>query len=149
MTQEERKTIMYNQGRANALKLQEKAPSMNGTELNAVDGDIPSFVSAKTNKNMLERTAGFICRSSAGRVVKLLQVYNSDIYPQEPEELPAQWGFAWSTDPAKALPFIKLSTSPYSKGDCCSKDGIVYRSLIDSNVWEPGELSMAWEKVIE
>lgn len=149
MTQEERKAIMYAQGRANALALQEKASSMNGTELNAVDEDIPSFVSAKTNKNMLGRTAGFICRSSAGRVVKLLQVYNSDTYPQEPEELPAQWGFVWSTDPAKALPFIKLSTSPYSKGDCCSKDGIVYRSLIDANVWEPGELSMAWEKVME
>lgn len=148
MTQEERKAIMYAQGRANALALQEKASSMNGTELNAVDEDIPSFVSAKTNKNMLERTAGFICRSSAGRVVKLLQIYNSDTYPQEPEELPAQWGFVWSTDPAKALPFIKLSTSPYSKGDCCSKDGIVYRSLIDANVWEPGELSMAWEKVM-
>ena len=149
MTQEERKAIMYAQGRANAIALQEKASSMNGTELNAVDEDIPSFVSAKTNKNMLERTAGFICRSSAGRVVKLLQIYNSDTYPQEPEELPAQWGFVWSTDPAKALPFIKLSTSPYSKGDCCSKDGIVYRSLIDANVWEPGELSMAWEKVME
>lgn len=147
MTQEERKTIMYNQGRANALALQEKAPSMTGTELNAVDEDIPSFVSAKTNKNMLERTAGFICRSSAGRVVRLLQVYNSDIYPQEPEELPAQWGFAWSTDPAKALPFVAISTSPYNKGDCCTEGNKVYRSTLDSNVWSPSAYPQGWEEV--
>jgi len=149
VTQEERKSIMYAQGRANALALQEKAPTMSGTELNAADGDIPSFAAAVANKNMLERAAGFVCRSPAGRVVRLVQPYDSTIYTQEPEELSAQWGFAWSTNPAKALPFVKLATSPYNKGDCCSKGGIVYRSLVDDNIWEPGELSMAWEKVIE
>ena len=46
MTQEERKSIMYAQGRANALALQEKAPDMTGTELNAADSDIPSFKAA-------------------------------------------------------------------------------------------------------
>lgn len=112
MTQEERKSIMYAQGRANALALQEKAPDMTGTELNAADGDIPSFTAAVANKNMLERKAGFVCRSSAGRVVRLVQPYDSTIYTQEPEELPAQWGFAWSTDPAKALPFVAMSTAP-------------------------------------
>lgn len=147
MTQEERKTIMYNQGRANALKLQEKAPSMNGTELNAVDGDIPSFVSAKTNKNMLERKAGFVCQSSAGRVVRLLQSYDSTIYTQEPEELTAQWGFVWSTDPAKALPFVAISTSPYNKGDCCTDGGVIYRSTIANNVWSPSAYPAGWETV--
>ena len=43
---------------------------------------------------MLERKAGFVCRSTAGRVVRLLQPYDSTIYnTQEPEELEAQWGF--------------------------------------------------------
>lgn len=45
MTQEERKAIMYAQGRANALALQDKAADMTGTELYAQDGDIPSFKS--------------------------------------------------------------------------------------------------------
>lgn len=63
---------MYAQGRANALALQEKAPSMTGTELNAVDNNIPSFKAAVGNKNMLERKIGFVCRSSAGRVVRLV-----------------------------------------------------------------------------
>lgn len=153
MTHEDRKKAMYDQGRLKALALQEKSPELNGTELYAQDTDIPSFLSAKANKNMLNRKAGskdgFVCLSTAGRVVRLIQSYDSDIYPGEPETLPAQWGFVWSTDPAKALPFVALSTSPYGKGDCCSKDGIIYRSRIDNNVYEPGGLSLEWEEVTE
>ncbi len=147
MTQEERKSIMYAQGRANALALQEKAPAMSGTELNAADGDIPSFAAAVANKNMLERAAGFVCRSSAGRVVRLVQPYDSTIYTQEPEELSAQWGFAWSTDPAKALPFIAAATSPYNKGDFCTENGKVYRSTADNNVCSPSAYPDYWEEV--
>ena len=146
MTQEERKTIMYNQGRANALALQGKAAEMTGTELYAQDGDIPTFAAAVKNSNMLDRSAGFVCRSSAGRVVRLVQPYDSTIYTQEPEELPAQWGFAWSTDPAKALPFVALSTSPYNKGDCCTDGGKVWRSTMDSNVWSPTAYPQGWEE---
>ena len=99
--------------------------------------------------NMLERKAGFVCRSTAGRVVRLLQPYDSTIYTDEPEELPAQWGFAWSTDPAKALPFIAVSTSPYMTGDCCTYDGHVWRSGQDNNVWEPGSVGVKWEDLGE
>ena len=149
MTQEERKKIMYTQGRANALKLQEDAPTMTGTELNAADGDIPSFAAAVANKNMLERSAGFVCRSSAGRVVRLVQPYDSTVYTQEPEELSAQWGFAWSTDPAKALPFISLTTSPYGEGDCCTFGGKVWRSTHSGNTWSPADYPSWWEEVLE
>lgn len=147
MTQEERKKIMYDQGRANALTLQSKAADMTGTELYARDGDIPTFAAAVKNSNMLDRSAGFVCRSSAGRVVRLVQPYDSTIYTQEPEDLPAQWGFAWSTDPAKALPFIALATSPYSKGDCCTEGGKTWRSTIDNNVWSPAAYPQGWEEV--
>lgn len=141
------KRIMYDEGRRQALALQEKAPEMTGTELNAEDGNIPSFLAAKATMNMLDRHAGFVCKSTAGRVVRLLQPYNSDTYPQEPEELPAQWGFAWSTDPAKALPFVAMSTSPYNKGDCCTDGSKVYRSTLDNNVWSPSAYPQGWEEV--
>lgn len=147
MTQEERKSIMYAQGRANALKLQEDAPTMTGTELNAADGDIPSFAAAVANKNMLERKPGFVCRSSAGRVVRLVQPYDSDTYPGEPETLDAQWGFAWSNDPAKALPFISLTTSPYGEGDCCTFEGKIWRSTHGGNTWSPADYPSWWEEV--
>lgn len=141
------KTVMYEEGRRQALDLQSRSPEMTGTELYAEDGNIPSFLAAKATMNMLDRPAGFVCKSTAGRVVRLLQPYNSDTYPQEPEELPAQWGFVWSDDPAKAKPFIAMSTSPYMAGNCCTENGITYRSTIDNNVWAPSAYPAGWEVV--
>lgn len=136
-------------GRMAAQEVQTKSTDMTGTELNAVDDRIPRFAAAAARKNMLDRPVGFVCKSTAGRVVKLLQPYDSDIYTQEPEELPAQWGFAWSTDPAKALPFVAMSTSPYNKDDCCTEGSKVYRSTLDNNVWSPSAYPQGWEEVIE
>ena len=128
------------------MALQEKSFEMTDTQLNAEDNNIPEFKSAKEIKNMQYRQIGFVCKSSAGRVVKLIQPYDSEIFPAEPEDLPAQWGFAWSTDPAKAKPFIALSTSPYMKDDCCIENGLVYRSLVNNNVYAPSEYAFGWEK---
>lgn len=147
MTHEEMKTIMYEEGRRQAFALQENSFAMTNDELNAEDDKIPAFLSAKTTMNMLERPVGFVCKTTAGRVVKLLQPYDSNTYTQEPEELPAQWGFVWSTNPEKAKPFIALSTSPYMKGDCCLEDETVYRSLFDNNVHAPSVHPTGWEKV--
>lgn len=133
-------------GRAAALTLQDNSANMTGTELNAADDRIPRFAEAVKRKNMLDRSAGFICRSTAGRVVSLIQPYDSDVYTAEPEELPAQWRFVWSTDPAKAQPFIALSTSPYGVGECClNRAGIACRSKIDGNVYSPDEYPAGWE----
>lgn len=133
-------------GRTAALEVQERSPDMTGTELNAVDDRIPMFTEAVKVMNMLDRPVGFVCRSSAGRVVKLLQPYDSTIYTAEPEELPAQFGFVWSDDPAKAKPFIALSTSPYMKGNCClNEEGEPKRSTIDNNVWSPDTNPEFWE----
>lgn len=140
---------MRERGRKLALKVQEEASTLTGTELNDKDDYIPLFTESIKVKNMLNREVGFVCRSSAGRVVKLLQLYNSDIYTNEPEELPAQWGFVWSQNPEKAKPFIALSTSPYNKGDCCIdiNDNYIYKSLIDNNVFSPTDYPAGWEKV--
>lgn len=130
-----------------AQTVQTKAATMTGTELNAEDTFIPDFMAAKEKMNMLQRPVGFVCKSSAGRVVKLLQVYDSTIYTAEPEDLPAQWGFVWSKDPAKAKPFVAISTSPYNKDECCTDGGKVYRSKIDNNVWKPTEYPQGWQDV--
>ena len=148
MTSKERVLQRERQRGYEAAKVvQDNADMMTGTELYAADDRIPRFKAAVARMNMLDRPVGFVCKSSAGRVVRLLQVYDSDIYTQEPEELPAQWGFKWSTDPAKALPFVAISTSPYMTGDCCSVDGVAYRSVIDNNVWSPVDYPAGWEEV--
>lgn len=140
---------MRRSGKMIAEALQTRSASMTGTELYAEEEYLPAFVAAVAKMNMLERhagqTDGFVCRSSAGRVVRLLQNYDSNIYTAEPEELPAQWGFVWSNDPAKAKPFIALSTSPYMKGNCCTENDIPYRSKIDNNVHAPSAYPDGWE----
>lgn len=142
-----------------AKELQEKAADMTGTELYAEGEYIPDFVAACKKQNMLERKAGltdgFVCRSSAGRVVRLLQNYDSTVWthedgtPWEPEELPAQWGFKWSTDPKDALPFVAISTSPYNTGECCTEDGKTFRSKMDGNVNAPSAYLQGWEEVTQ
>ena len=147
------KSIMYDEGRRQALALQEASAGMTGTELNAADDRIPDFRAAVKQKNMLQRKAGqtdgFVCRSSAGRVVRLIQAYDSDVFTQEPEELPAQWRMVWSTDPAKAKPFLASSTSYYNKGDCClNKAGQPVRSTIDVNTFDPDVSPQFWENAV-
>ena len=134
-------------GKLIAQAVQEKAENMTGTELNAEASYIPNFTAAVARVNMLDRPIGFVCKSTAGRVVKLLQPYDSTVFTAEPEELPAQWGFVWSKDPAHALPFVAISTSPYMTGECCTDDGVVYRSTIDSNTWKPSDYPQGWEAV--
>lgn len=136
-------------GKVAAQSLQDRSSTMDGTQLYAEEEYIPSFVAAVAKQNMLTRKAGqedgFICKSSAGRVVRLIQNYDSETYTQEPEELPAQWRFVWSKDPQKSLPFISLATSPYATGDCCTYEGHVWRSGQDGNVWAPGTTGVKWE----
>ena len=146
------KSIMYDEGRRQALALQEASAGMTGTELNAADDRIPDFREAVKHQNMLQRKAGqtdgFVCRSSAGRVVRLIQAYDSDVFTGEPEELPAQFRFVWSTDPAKARPFISSATSYYNKGDCClNAAGQPVRSNIDVNTWDPDVSPQFWDAV--
>lgn len=136
---------MRRSGKLIAAELQNRAPDMTGTALNGEKDFLPEFKAAATKTNMLDRPVGFVCKSSAGRVVKLLQPYDSTIFTQEPEELPAQWGFVWSDDPDHALPFVAMSTSPYMKGNCCTDEGKTYRSLMDNNVWRPREYPQGWE----
>lgn len=147
MTKTETLAAVRDSARNAALYLQSRAGDMTGTELYAEEEYIPAFAAATASGNMLDRSAGFVCRSSAGRVVRLIQPYDSTIYPGEPETLPAQWGFKWSTDPSKALPFISLSTSPYMTGDCCTDDGKTWRSKTDNNVYSPADYPAGWEEV--
>lgn len=146
--------VLQNYSRDKAAALQKASADMTGTELYAQEQYIPDFQAARATQNMMTRNAGrengFVCRSTAGRVVRLLQPYDSTIYTGEPETLPAQWGFVWSTDPRKALPFVALATSPYNTGDCCTypaEDGVdhVYRSGQDGNVWPPRTINIKWD----
>lgn len=150
MTREEELNLIRHSGYLAAKDLQQRSADMTDTEINAEDSKIPDFREAIKTKNMLDRKAGqkdgFVCKSSAGRVVRLIQNYDSNVFTGEPEELPAQFRFVWSTDPAKAKPFIASSTSYYNTGDCClNKAGESRRSKINANVFDPDVSPEFWE----
>lgn len=147
MSKEQILEMLRKAGKLAAEVIQNKIEELTGTELNAEADFIPSFTKAVEKKNMLERKVGFVCKSSAGRVVKLIQPYDSAIYTAEPEELPAQWGFVWSDNPAHALPFVAISTSPYNTGNVCTENDIVYRSKMENNVYAPSAYPQGWEVV--
>lgn len=137
-------SVLHKYGNDIAKELQKDAPNMTGTELYNADIFVPDF---NPKRQYLNFPIGYVCKSAEGRLVKLLQPYDSTIFTGQPEELPAQWGFYWSKEPNKALPFVALSTSPYMMGDCCTCDDATYRSLIDNNTWKPSEYPQGWEKV--
>lgn len=129
---------MRRAGQSVTKAVQEQSEVMIVTELNAELDYIPDFQVTKATKNMLTRKTGkidgFVCRSMAGRVVRLIQNYGSETYPQEPKELPAQWRFVRSTDPKKSSPFIEIATSLYANSDCCIYKRHVRRSGQDNNI---------------
>lgn len=141
------KAVAAPQGKADAEALQLAAPDMSGTELNGEAAKIPLFIEAIKVKNMLERPVGFVCMSSARRVVKLRQPYDSKVYRGEPEEYPALWKWVWSKDPAHARPFIKSAENYYEEGDCMSWGLDIYASTYTGNTYSPEEYPAGWKLV--
>lgn len=142
---------MREYGQRKAAELQAASAGMSGTELYAAEDYIPDFQAAKAVMNMNQRKVGekdgFLCRSTAGHVVRLIGSYDSDVWPGEPETLLSQWKFVWSKDPKKARPFLALSTSPYDTGNCCTDGGKTWRSTIDNNVWAPTAYPQGWTEL--
>ena len=147
MSKQETLDVIKETARNSALYLQSRTSVMTANQLYEKEVYIPDFQAILASGNMNEREVGFVCKSSAGRIVKLLQPYDSTIYTNEPEELPAQWGFKWATDPHYALPFISLSTSPYMTGDVCMEGDKIYKSLNDNNVWAPSAYPTYWKQI--
>lgn len=130
-----------------AVECQESAPAMTAEEIFDNEDFFPMW--NPNIHNYLEKKTGYVCKTPSGNLVRLIQPYDSKTYTDEPEKLPAQWGFYWSKDPKKAKDFIKSSTSPYNIGDCCKEDGKVYRSTVEANVYAPSEYDRGWELVPE
>ncbi len=143
---------MRKYGLYNAQNLQTASENMTGTEIIEQVDFIPMF---STAVNIVNRTAGYLVKTTAGNVCKLLSPYDSDTYPGQPEEYPSLWGFKFSTDPTQAKAFMGSSTSTYGIGECCTDapddapdDVKVYRSIYDgANVWRPTEMPSFWEVV--
>lgn len=138
-------TVMYDEGRRQALALQERAPAMTGTEIIAQEGNVPAWDS---NKDYTGWKAGYPV-ADEGQVWLLLQPHNSAHYTGRPSGLRALWGLAHTTDPAKAKPWVApFGTSGlYMAGECCTENGTTYRSIMENNPYAPSAYPDGWEIV--
>lgn len=145
MTNQEALAIMYQEGRRQALDLQDRAPGMTGTEIIAEEGKAPAFNPAKDYSAW---KPGWPV-SDEGQVWLLIQPHNAANYDGRPSTLRALWGLAHTTDPAKAKPFVEPhgTSGMYMAGECCTENGGVYRAKNDNTVHAPSAYPAGWEAV--
>lgn len=139
------KTVMYEEGRRQALALQAAAPAMTGTEIIAEESKIPAWDGSRDYSGW---KAGFPV-TDEGQVWALIQPHNAAHYPGRPSGLRALWGLAHTTDPAKAKPWIAPygTSGLYMAGECCTENGVVYRSVQDNNPYAPSAYPAWWEVI--
>lgn len=128
-----------------AEAFQAAAPELDGTAIIDREDDIPDFDPAKQYLNWAIGT----CVRDDGQVWKLLQPYDSTIYTDPPSKLRAQWGLCHTKNPQKAKPYVapEGTSGMYMLGECAiGKDGYIYISNRDNNVWEPTEYPDGWDK---
>lgn len=148
------KTVMYDEGRRQALALQERAPGMTGTELIAEEEKVPVW---DEKKDYTGWKPGWPVADD-GQVWILLQPHNAADYPGRPSGLRALWGLAHTTDPEKAKPWVgSYGTSGlYRLNEVCTwpnAEGIdhIWRNLWDKNEYPPFTLGTEsrWEDLGE
>lgn len=139
------KTVMYEEGRRQALALQEAASGMTGTEIIDQEMNIPAF---DPQKNYSAWPVGSPV-SDEGQVWTLIQPHNAAHYVGRPSSLRSLWGLAHTTDPAKAKQFVAPygTSGLYMAGECCTENGSTYRSKQDNNPYAPSEYPQWWEEV--
>lgn len=139
-------TAWANQGKADALDLRGRAKDMDGTAIIAERQAVPNWDGTK-DYSAWPVGAPVV---DEGRTYGLIQPHNAAHYPDaRPAALPALWSIQHTTDPEKAEPYLAPNgtSGMYMAGECCTDDGVTYRSTTDNNVWRPSEYPEGWEEV--
>lgn len=148
------KSVMYEEGRRNALALQEQAASLSGTEIIAQEENIPAWSSTKDYSKW---PIGAPVQDD-GQDWLLLIPHHAAHYTGRPAGLRALWGLAHTTDPKKAKPWVSSygTSGLYMLNECCTypvPDGNVhvFRNLYDKNEFPPLTLNVEdrWEDLGE
>lgn len=150
----EPKTIMYDEGRRDALDLANRAKDMDGTAIIAEEDHIPAW----NNKTDYTSRASNTPVKDEEQVWLLLIPHNAAHYPGRPSTLRSLWGLAHTKDPAKAKPWVASygTSGLYKVDECCTypaADGIdhVWRNKHDNNEFPPLTLNVEsrWEDLGE
>lgn len=137
-----------NMGYTDASSLREKAVAGSVTDTEIIDREqaVPAWSAEKDYSNV---SIGAPV-SHNGQVYGLLQPHNASYYPNTtPATLPALWRVKHTTNPSKAKPWVKpTSTSDmYLKGECMIwTDGTVKMANRDTS-YSPDEYAPDWSDV--
>lgn len=149
------KSVMFEEGRRNALELAGRAKDLDGTAIIAEEDHIPAW-----REDAVYTTAhvGFPVRDK-GQVYTILMPHTPAHNPgSRPENLRAIYALLHTKDPAKAKPWMPgYGTSGlYKAGACCTYpygDGTdhVFRNLHENNEFPPLTLNAQdrWEDLGE
>ena len=86
-------------------------------------------------------------RTYGGVLYKCLQAHTSQD-DWTPDVAVSLWAVVLIPDPEVIPDWVQPdSTNAYMKGDKVRYNGVVYRSLIDNNVWSPDAYPACWEIV--
>lgn len=144
--QETRKAAMYQDGRAAALDLQAKAPTMTGTQIIDREQDVPEFDPTKDYTNW---DPGLPV-ADEGQVWTLLIPHNAAEYQGRPSTLRALWGLCHTKNPLKAKPWVDPygTSGLYERDECyLHKDGSVKRCTVDKTNFDADAMPSYWETV--
>lgn len=148
------KTVMYEEGRRQALALKEHAPNMTGTEIIQQENNVANWSSDKDYSNW---PAGSPV-ADEGQIWLLLIPHRAADYSGRPSSLRALWGLAHTKDPKKTKPWVSSygTSGLYKLDECCTyphPDGTihVFRNLYDNNEYPPMTMNMKsrWEDLGE
>lgn len=133
-------------GRRDALDLRSRANGMDGTAIIEEERKIPVF---EPDKDYSSWPAGSPVRDGE-QVFKLLQPHNAANYPgSTPSNTPALWSICHTKDPVKAKPYLAPNgtSGMYMMDECCTENDIIYKSVVDNNVYSPTDYADNWELV--
>lgn len=134
---------LYEQGKADALKLRSEAKDLTGTEIISRETAVPLFDPTKDYSSWEVGSPV----SDEGQVWTLIQPHNAANYEGRPSTLRALWGLCHTTDPEKAKAWVDPfgTSGMYMKDECYKdNDGIVWQSLVDNNVYSAKDYPSGW-----
>lgn len=70
-----------------------------------------------------------------------------DIAENNPDNAPSLWQDIEYKEGYRIIPDVQTVTTAFAKDECGWWDGVLYRSLLDSNVYTPAAYPAGWEVV--
>lgn len=148
------KTVMYEEGRRQAIALKERASELTGTEIIQQENNVAAW---RSDKDYSSWPAGSPV-SDEGQIWILLIPHRASDYSGRPSTLRALWGLAHTKDCRKAKPWVSSygTSGMYKLNECCTyphPDGTihVFRNLYDNNEYPPFTMNVEsrWEDLGE